>query len=105
MIRSLTVNLSHMGAFTLSVPLLLHLGLHLGNHLLHSPQLWRERNPHVYQIQHCDTQKPLMASRSSESESYLSLLLLQDHIFVHFLRLWSLPVPLKENQLSSCTEP
>lgn len=52
-----------------------------------------------------NTKKPLMSSRSSVSESYLSLLLLQDHIFVHFLRLWSLPVPTEESKLASCIEP
>lgn len=57
MICRLTMSFSHMGAFTLSVSLLLHLGLHLGDHLLHSSQLWNTRNPHVWQIQCSHTHK------------------------------------------------
>lgn len=57
MMCRLTVTLSDMGAFTLSVPLLLHLGLHLGDHLLHSSQLWNARNSHVWHIQHSDIHK------------------------------------------------
>lgn len=46
------------------------------------------------------TKKPLIPSRSSVSVSYLSLLLQQDHVLVHFLRLWSLPGPLKKTKTS-----
>lgn len=43
---SLTVGFSHMGGFSL-VSLLLHLGLHLGNHLLHSSELYDTKQHHV----------------------------------------------------------
>lgn len=55
LISKLTVNLSHMGAFALSVTLLLHLGLHLGNHLLHSSQLCKAKKH--WRIKSSDTKR------------------------------------------------
>lgn len=87
-----------MGAVTLSVSLLLHLGLHLGNHLLHSSKLWNTKHCHVEQkCLHSNMQTRHLDHQAQVSViSYLSLLLLQDHILVHFLRLWSLPASMKK---------
>lgn len=42
-----TIDFSRVGASFLSVSLLLHLGLHLGNHLLHSSQLYDTEHQYV----------------------------------------------------------
>lgn len=107
MICRLTMSFSHMGAFTLSVSLLLHLGLHLGDHLLHSSQLWNTRNPHVWQIQRSHTQRShlyhqglqcLCPTSASFSSRIMSLSISSGS--GPFLDRWK-----KTNKLPSCYEP
>jgi len=66
------------------ISLLLHLRLHLSDHLLHPPQL-RETHKHNHTLTF--TLKQLFISVQLV---YLSLLLLQDYILI-FLWLWTLP--------------